>query len=180
MKTALTGEKGFTLIEILMAIVIIGIVSAVAGMMIYEGARSFGAMDARSELSADGLLAVERASRELRLVRCTASGNSCAPQAADITAWTASEVRFVNTLSEGRGLRLDAGALKLRQGSIAVDPEDALANNVSALSFEYLKTDGSAASAVSDIWIINMNLTLTSGAESLDLKASIHPRSFNK
>lgn len=174
------GEKGFTLIEILMAIVIIGIVSAVAGMMIYQGTRSFWTMDARSVLTSKGLLAIERASRELRLVRCTASGNSCAPQAADITAWTGTEIRFVNTLSEGRGLRLDAGSLKLRQGSGAADPEDALTDNVSALSFEYLKIDGTAAAVVSEIWVINMNLALTSGSESLDFKASVHPRSFSR
>lgn len=175
-----TGKKGFTLIEILMAIVVIGIVSTVVGMMIYQGTKSFETMDVRNELAGQGMLAVERASREMRIIRCTASGDTCSPEAADITAWTGSEARFVNTLLEGRGLRLDAGALKLRQGSTALDPEDILADSVSALSFEYLKSDGTAASAVSEVWIINMSLTLSSGTESVALKASVHPRSFRQ
>lgn len=172
------GIKGFTLIEILMAIVLIGIISTVAGMLLYQGTRSFGSLDNKRELFSQGALALERLSREMRLVRCTVSGNNCMPQNSDITSMTASEFRFVNDGYEGRGIRFDAGTLKLRQGSNPADPEDILANNVAALTFEYLKKDGTAASAVTDVWIINANLTFTSGGNTIDLKASVHPRNF--
>lgn len=171
-------QKGFTLIETVMAIVITGIIAATVAILLYQGTKSFQEADVRRDLTAQGNLSMERISRELRLIRCTTSGSSCNPQAADITAWTASEIRFVNTNYEGRGVRSDAGTLKLRQGSGAADPEDVLSNNLSSLSFEYLKSDGAAAASVSEIWIINATLTLAAADESLTFKASVHPRSF--
>ncbi|MBI5454740.1 MAG: type II secretion system protein [Deltaproteobacteria bacterium] len=170
--------RGFTLIETVMVIVLVGIIGTVVSSLLYQGSKSIEAGDARKELSSQGRLAVERASREMRLMRCTTAGNSCNPQASDITAWTATELRFVTTNYEGRGLRFDAGTLKLRQGSGALDPDDTLANNVSAASFEYLKSDGTPASAVGEIWVINLDMTLSSGTESVPFRASVHPRSF--
>ncbi|MBI1911492.1 MAG: type II secretion system protein [Deltaproteobacteria bacterium] len=170
--------KGFTLLEVLMVIVIIGIVSTVVTVLLLQGTRAFSSLDRRKDLTEQGTLALERISRELRSIRCTESGSTCTPQATDITAMTASEVRFVNTDYQGRGFRLDAVAVKLRQGSGATDPEDILANNVSAFTFEYMKQDGTTAAAVTDIWTITVNMTLTKGEDSIDLKASVHPRSF--
>jgi hypothetical protein len=92
----------------------------------------------------------------------------------------AAEIRFVTDDYEGVGFRFDgaAGTLLLRQGSGAGDPEDTLADDVAAFSIEYLKSDGTVAALVTDVWIINASLTLSSGAESVDFKASVHPRSF--
>lgn len=177
MKHAL-DTRGFTLIETVMVIVLVGIIGTVVSSLLYQGSKSIEAGDVRKELSSQGRLAVERASREMRLMRCTTAGNSCNPEITDITAWTATELRFVTTNYEGRGLRFDAGTLKLRQGSGAADPEDTLAGNLSAASFEYLKSDGTPASAVSEIWVINLDMTLSSGTESVPFRASVHPRSF--
>ncbi|MBI5903476.1 MAG: prepilin-type N-terminal cleavage/methylation domain-containing protein [Deltaproteobacteria bacterium] len=177
-RCVLGGDRGFTLIELMMSIVLMGIVASTIGFIIYQGARSFQVLDTRSDLVAKGTLAMERISRELRLIKCTTAGNVCAPQATDITAITSTEIRFVNTSYAGRGFRLDAGAIKLRQGSTATDPEDILADNASSLLLEYKKKDGSTALPPSDIWMIDVSFTLSSGADSVDFKTSIHPRSF--
>ncbi|MFQ5464975.1 MAG: type II secretion system protein J [Thermodesulfobacteriota bacterium] len=171
-------ERGFTLIEVVMVIVLLAIVGAFAGTLLFQGARSFELMDTRGELTAEGTLAMERISRELHLIGCTTAGSSCAPQATDITAMTATELRFVKTDLQGSGIRLNAGAVKLRQGSGATDPEDVLAASASSLAFEYLKRDGTTAVLVPDLWRINVTLVLASGAESVTFKTSVHPRSF--
>lgn len=178
MKTGALDTRGFTLIETVMVIVLVGIIGTVVSSLLYQGSKSIETGDVRKELSSQGRLAVERASREMRLMRCTTAGNSCNPQDADITAWTATELRFVTASYEGRGFKYDAGTLKLRQGSGESDPEDTLANNLSAASFEYLKSDGTPASAVNEIWVINLNMTFSSGTESVPFRASVHPRSF--
>lgn len=175
---AIKNSRGFTLIEVVMAIVLLGIVGITAGLLLSEGVRSFDALDKQKGLTGQGTLALERLSRELRRIRCTESGNSCAPSAADITAMTAAEIRFVNADYEGRGFRQSGTDLLLRQGSGAADPEDVLAGNLSALTFEYLKSDGSAATVAADVWFVNVNMTLTGGPESINLKASVHPRGF--
>lgn len=172
------GEGGFTLIEVVMAIVIFAVISVAIGSLLYQGSRSFEAMDIRRELTEQGSLATERLTRELRLIRCVSASGSCAPSASDITAMTSTEIRFVNMNNEGKGFRLDANALKLRRGKDATDPEDVLAANVSSLSFEYFKNDGSAAVQASEVWRVKASFTLTSGAESIDFTASVHPRHF--
>lgn len=173
---------GFTLIELLMAIVVIGIVSAVSASLLFQGTRSFGALDARYDLKENGTLALERMARELRLIRCTPAGNNCTPAVGDITSFTASEIRFVNGFNEGRGLRANAGYALLRQGSTLADPEDNLSADVTSLVFDYLKKDDTAVVIGTDsstsIWTINATLTMTRAGETLTLKATVHPRSF--
>lgn len=180
MTTGAFDNKGFTLIETVMVIVLVGIIGTIISSILFQGAKSLEAGDVRKELSSQGRLVVERASREMRLMRCTTAGNSCVPQAADITTWTATDLKFVTTNYERVGLRYDAGTVKLSYGTgaPAVDPEYALADNVSAASFEYLKSDGTPAVAVNEIWVIILNMTLASGAESVPFRASVHPRSF--
>lgn len=173
------GTRGFTLIETVMVIVLVGIIGTVVASILFQGSKSIEAGETRKEISSQGRLAVERASREMRLARCTTAGNSCKPQAADITAWTATDLRFVTTNYERVGLRFDAGQLKFSYGAGPVpDPEYALANNVSAASFEYLKSDGTPAAAVNEIWTIRLDMTLTSRTESVPFRASVHPRPF--
>lgn len=171
-----TAQKGFTLIELVLSMTLLGIVAVTAGMLIYQGTRSFEALSGQKDVTQKAALALERVSRELRVMKCTPSGNSCAPSASDAPVMTATELRFVNSSFEGRGLRLDGTTLMLRDGTGAADPEYALASAVSSLAFEYLKADGSTASSAPDIWIINVNMAILNGQAAIDVKASVHPR----
>lgn len=174
----MADQRGFTLIEMVMSLVLLGIVAITAGMLIYQGTRSFETLSDQKEVSQQARLAFERASRELRSMRCTPSGNSCAASATDVPVMTASEVRFINTSSEGRGLRLDGNILKLRTGIDNADPEYALATGLTALTIEYLKMDGTAASTADEIWTVNVNMSFAYGQAALPIKASVHPRGF--
>jgi len=173
-----SAQNGFTLIEMVLSLVLLGIVAVTAGMLIYQATRSFEALVDQKEVTQQATLALERISRELRQMKCTPSGNACAPSASDVPVMTASELRFLNSNYEGRGLRLDGSTLKLRDGTGAGDPEYALATGVSSLAFEYLKADGTPAASVADLWIITVNMALASGQATLDIKASVHPRGF--
>ncbi len=176
----LEKARGFTLIELLMAIVLLGIVGAGISVLLFQGTKSFEMTDLTKDLKEDGTLAVERLSREIRLVRCTTAGNNCNPQATDIISMTAAEFRFVNINGEGRGARYDSGAgtMLLRQGSGAGDPEDILVSNITAMTISYLKKDSAAAAAAADVWRINISFTLTKGDGAMSFEAAVHPRSF--
>lgn len=176
----LNTASGFTLIEVVMAIVVMAIIAVGVGSLLYQGTRSFEMMDTRRDLTGQGRLAMERMTREIRLTRCVSGGGACTPTAAEITAMTADELRFVKQDYEGRGFRYDAPAqtLYLRQGSTPTDPEDILARNVSAFALGYFKSNGTTATLPAEVWMVNVTMTLSSGAESVDFKASIYPRHF--
>lgn len=176
----LNTASGFTLIEVVMAIVVMAIIAVGVGSLLYQGTRSFEMLDTRRDLTGQGRLAMERMTREIRLTRCVSGGGACTPTAAEITAMTADELRFVKQDYEGRGFRYDAPAqtLYLRQGSTPTDPEDILARNVSAFALGYFKSNGTAATLPAEVWMVNVTMTLSSGAESVDFKASIYPRHF--
>lgn len=163
-----------------MAIVLLGIVGAGISVLLFQGTKSFEIADVTKDLKEDGTLAVERLSREIRLLRCTTVGNNCNPQATDIISMTATEFRFVNINGEGKGIRYDsvAGTMLLRQGSGAGDQEDILVANVSSMTITYLKKDSTAAAAAADVWRINISFTLAKADNAMSFEAAVHPRSF--
>jgi prepilin-type N-terminal cleavage/methylation domain-containing protein len=174
-----SNAGGFTILEVVMVIVLLGIISATVAMVIYQGTRSFGQLDVTRELTSKGRLAVERIARELRLIRCSNSNpTSCKPDATDITTMASTDLRFVNTNLEGRGLRLDGGSIKLRLGTAGGDPEYVLTDGVTFLDFEYLKSDGTTASAAADVWSVRATFTLRDRDQSLNFRVLVHPRSF--
>jgi prepilin-type N-terminal cleavage/methylation domain-containing protein len=60
------GTTGFTLIELVITILLVGIVAGVLAPIYRQAGEMFSATQARSELTARGRLALERLSRELR------------------------------------------------------------------------------------------------------------------
>ena len=174
------STSGFTLIEVIMAIVVMAIIFVGVGSLLFQGTRSFEMMDTRRDLTGQGRLAMERMTREIRLIRCVAAGSACTPTATEITSMTSAELRFVKQGYEGRGFRYDAPTqtLYLRQGSGPADPEYILARNVSAFALGYFKNNGTTAALPTEVWMVNVSMTLASGIESVDFKASIYPRHF--
>ena len=172
------SQKGFTLLEIIMVIVLLGIVSVVTGALLFQGTRAFQVMDVRGDLKSSGATSLERITKEMRQIRCTSAGSTCTAQSTDITSMTAGELRFVNSNNEGRGFRVNAGNLLLRLGSTASDPEYTLSGNAASVTFAYLKKDGTAASVSTEVWTINVTLSLANGQETVNLMASVHPRNF--
>jgi len=174
-------NNGFTLIELIMVIVLLGIIGVVASFIIFQGAKSYSTEEIRKDLTTQGRLAVERLAREIRLIKCTKSGSSCTTSSTYITSFTSTELRFINSFYEGKGFRYDSGASTLtlcRSSSACSGSEDILINNVSSFTFTYIKKDETTASAVADIWTIRASFTMTSGTQSEQFKIEIHPRAF--
>jgi prepilin-type N-terminal cleavage/methylation domain-containing protein len=63
---AIGGQKGFTLVEIVMVIVILGVIGAFTFQFVAQGVQAFKKSSARKDLYDQGRLALERMVRELR------------------------------------------------------------------------------------------------------------------
>lgn len=174
-------SRGFTLIEVIMVIILLGIIGSIAATIIYQGARSYGEEEVRKDLTTQGRIAIERMAREIRLVNCIASGNNCTPDNTTITFWTAAGFRFVNINYEGRGFQTSGTDLVLCSVSDCT-ASDILASNVSSLSFTYYDNAGGmltpGVSPVGSIWTIVAALTLARDNQSVNFRIQIHPRSF--
>lgn len=60
------GEAGFTLVELLMVMVLIGIIAASTAMLVLQGTRAYGDLITRKEALHNPRLVLERVSREVR------------------------------------------------------------------------------------------------------------------
>lgn len=78
-------QSGFTLVEIIIVIAIMGIIGGLASMIIGRSLDSYAALERREHLQTSIRLAVERISRELRHALpnsiCVHDGSSCVTSA---------------------------------------------------------------------------------------------------
>ena len=84
------------------------------------------------------------------------------------TTFTATALTFDDSSDNTIAYSLTSGDL-LRNG-------DLLARNVTSLSLDYWKSDGTAASAASDLHLVEIDLTVQSGAEPYRLQTAVFPR----
>ncbi|MBI3804800.1 MAG: prepilin-type N-terminal cleavage/methylation domain-containing protein [Nitrospirae bacterium] len=158
-------QRGFTLIEFVLAITLIGIVGGMGSMFFSRGLNAFTAQGARADISNQGRLAVERMVREIRMARsrtvtdlpgcCSAATLSFV----DVTGTTVTFAKSGNTIT--------------RNGTILA------AGDAIALSFSYYQTDGvTAATTAAAVWSMGISLTVTKQGESQLYQVRVHPRNF--
>jgi prepilin-type N-terminal cleavage/methylation domain-containing protein len=162
-RNRLRGELGVTLIELVITIVIIGIIAGITGLLLLSGAQDYAALDTRAELTNQGRLSIERMARELRLIRSAT--------AADIPTMTAAALSFVDL--SGNAVAYASGGGSVTRNGVA------LASSGSAtLAFSYFQKSGAVAATAAQVWVIQMDMTFTTGAESQSFRVRVHPRNF--
>ena len=156
-------EAGVTLVELIITIVLVGIISGIGAIFVMKGTQAYVAQDQRAAITDQGRLGIERMIREIRTIR--------SQTATDIPTWNATTFQFTDLTATSITYTLAAGTLT-RNGT-------ALAGNITALGFSYLQRDGvTAATAASNIWGIQISVTLTRGGETQTFRTRVHPRSF--
>ncbi len=163
-------RQGFSLIELVIVIMVIGVITGVVGFTL------LGAVDAwvfkfnRSDLLWDGKLAMNRMVREIRQVK----------RAASVTTADASQFRFTDVNDVDITYSLSSTTLNRTADSTA----NVLAEDVSSLAFTYYDSSGAtiATPTVSpsdtDIRRVRINMTLTKGGENVYLQSDSTPRNF--
>ena len=124
-------QKGYTLIEVVLVIVIIGAVAAMVGVPLLEGGKIWGQIGSRKDMSQQGRLVMDRMSRELMVTRRFANNT---PNIAEVSATPC--IRFTDgrgqlTLYMLNGTRLDHATGGTCGAPTSVNP---LADNVSGFS----------------------------------------------
>lgn len=147
----MNGQKGFSLIEVIAVLVLVGVMAAIAGMGIVKGVQGYLFAKSNAALSEKANMAIARINRELlECYNCTG------------TAGSSVTYPFINPLGE-RSFSLDAA------GSVKIN-EDVLINNVNLFSMTYAD-DGSI--------IVNMNITSPYSTTPIAFSTNVHPRNTN-
>ena len=157
-------DAGFTLIELIITIVLVGIIAGIGALVVLQGVNAFLAEDIRADLTTDGRLAIERMAREIRTIRSRT--------AADIPTKVAGTLSFVDL--DGNPITYTSGG-----GSVTRNGTTLASATTAALGFLYFQQDGTPAGSAAQVWVIQVDLTLTTGGESQAFRIRAHPRNFS-
>ncbi len=151
--------RGFTLVELVVSIVLVGILGAIGAEMLGAGLTGF--FTGRDVTDADwqGRVAMERMTRELRTIRSRA----------DLAGLTPNAIGFTDSGGAAIGYAL-AGTSLTRNGQV-------LADGVSSLAFGYYDGNMGPATAAT-VFYISVEAGIVQRGANLTFRATVHPRSF--
>ncbi len=138
--------KGFTLIELIIVIVVVGVIASVFAMLIIQGIDTYGFVTIREDVLSEAELAMERMVKEIRQIQ--SYRNLLVAQATEVIYLADStEFQFVDVHNDIIGFKrseLDETKL-VRQKFVepgVLEHDDLLAEEISSLAFEYWGWDG--------------------------------------
>ncbi len=149
------AQSGFTLLELVMVIVIIGIIGATGAQLLSGGVEAYET--GRKQLATLGKAryAADRLAWEIRQTEYTGASYN-------ITSLTSSQFRFVKTDGETVTVNSSAGNMQLTYNSVGFATP--LTDQLSNLTFSYYQADGqTAATVASQVRYVEANFTLDNG-----------------
>ncbi|KPJ76747.1 MAG: hypothetical protein AMJ54_10430, partial [Deltaproteobacteria bacterium SG8_13] len=176
-EAGMSCEKGFTLIEVVASLVIVGIMAAIAGMGIVTGTRGYLQSKENAHIAQKGQVAMNRIHRELMELTGIAAVNTTDPY-----------VIFDNPVGR-QAFALAGGNLRLHRLSAAASDlsgstGDILTDQVAAFTVSYFKgsqpwTFGEDIDLLSAI-TVNLGVQRREGsATAVNFTTTIHPRNTN-
>ena len=151
-----TASQGFTLLEMVIVLVMLALMTAIAGPYLSNGVQAFNNSAAAVHTLGKLRLASERLVRELREVR----RNPAAPANYDISVGA---MPLVFTKTDGETVRVNSAAplLTLAYDSVGAGTPYPLSDELNSITFRYLQSDGSTATGADNVAFVEFELELT-------------------
>lgn len=162
--TRLKIQNGFTLIELIMVIVVLGIIIGMSSSLITQGLNAFLSGEDISDANWQGQVASQRMSRDLSLIRSPT----------DIATASATSITFTDIFNNSISYSLSGSSLILTQNGTA----QTLADGISTLSFTYYDTNGVVTATTSLIRYIQFSINVTLNGVNYTLATLIYPRNL--
>jgi prepilin-type N-terminal cleavage/methylation domain-containing protein len=149
---------GFTLIEMVATIVIIGIISVVLGQILFQSYATFRTAKNAAMVDWQGYIAMERMANDIHTIR---SIN-------DITSAQSTQLSFINMSNSTVSYQF-SGASLLRNSIV-------LATGISSFSFAYYDQNGAVTSTPSAIRYIAISFVATADGISVGFATAVGTR----
>ena len=164
------GVRGFSLVELIMVMVILGIVAAVAAPFLSASFQAYFIGKDINETDSQARAALERLSRELRSVR--------APAGLNLIITSASDISFTDV--DGNSIRYCMGTVGGCPGAVGelTRHPQPLATGISALTFTFLTQTGAATAVAANVFYITVSFTATRNTIIKSFTATVSPRNF--
>ncbi len=156
-------ERGSTLVELIITIVVVGVISGIIGMLLLQGVQAFMAQDTKASITSQGRLAVERMVRDIRTIRSRTG--------VDIPVMTGATLSFVDT--SGNPIVYTSAAGSVTRNGVALATPHA-----TGVTFSYFQQNGTPAVSAAQVWVIQVDLSFAGTNEAQDFRVRVHPRNL--
>ncbi len=158
-------QNGFSLIELITVIVILGVIVAMSSLLLSQGFNAFFNTANIADANSQGQLALERMSRDIRQIRSPS----------DITTATSTQLSFNDINNDAISYTLSGSNLTLTQNSTT----QILAVGINSLTFTYYDQNGATPPAsTAATRFIKVTLTVTQNNANFTVSTSIYPRNL--
>jgi len=157
-------KGGFTLLELILVVAILGIGMGIFASVLVNGVKSYILVVSRRSVLSEGRMALSRMVSEMMLI----------PSPSQIDYFGESSIQFDIPSENNIRYYIMNGSL-MRRGT-------EIAENVSSLRFQYLNKNGVPTSIKSEIRRIVIELTLRAAGEqgNIVLRTAVFPRNFGR
>lgn len=144
--------RGFTLVELVMAIIVLSVIAALTAPMLLKGMQAYEGTHGSLRTLDQLRYATERLAREIRETNLNAGSYAINMAAAPPLTLTKTDGVVVTVSSAGSDLNL---------GYSAPAVADVLSDQYSTVAFAYFDANGNATASGSDVRYVEITLTLT-------------------
>jgi prepilin-type N-terminal cleavage/methylation domain-containing protein len=157
-------NQGFTLIEMVMVIIILGIIIGMSSSLLTQGLDTFSTGENIVNANWQGQIAMERMSRDILLVRSPAA----------ITTIAANNFAFTDMSNNTVSYSLSGTSLTLTQNGNS----EVLANGILSLTFSYFDRNGTSTATATLVRQIRISINVTQNNANYTLTTAIYPRNL--
>ena len=170
----LKTENGFTMIEAILVIVILGILSVIIVVPLMQGAKGWQDVSLRKDATQFARIGIDRMARELRNTQRLANNT---PNVAEVTTGPTC-IRFTDILGNLILYKLNGTSLDRATGGTCASPTSAntLASNVTSFTitcYNNANTVIASCSTPSAIRRLLLQLVVTEGVEAVELDSQV-------